>query len=259
MFDYVQVIMVQTRDMKQQMNDIKNMDSNEIVLGATRDRGAAYLPRILPRFWAKHPRIHITVVEESSSMLEDMLIHGKIDLLLGPTPLSEENITSIPLWKEQYYVVLAKSLLNKSLEFKNKISNAYSELKIKDFKEFPFLSINKDLKVGKFFYTLCNEESFSPKVVFSSKSIELILSLCVQGLGVVVCPDIFLYPRVDMSGRVFQRDLMFFPLPYHEMLSVSYIPKKYFSKGAFEFISSIQNESLYFDKVIEFNQDKREA
>ena len=75
---------------------------------------------------------------------------------------------------------------------KNEILEHPENVNLKMFKKCPFVAVQRDLKVGSIFHKYCAEDKMIPNVIMESKNIDIVLSLCMEGLGALVCPDIFL-------------------------------------------------------------------
>ena len=166
--------------------------SSEITVGITRARGEVYLPMILPKFRKAFPQMRVNLFEESSGNLEKALHEAKIDLMLGLPPEDPLGITSETVWEERYVVIVPGAVIDEYIpEKREKLLTEPDKVTLKDFEKCPFLSIKKSLLVGNTFRNCCAKVGMMPDVILESQNINIVLSLCLKGMGALVCPDVF--------------------------------------------------------------------
>ena len=60
-----------------------------------------------------------------------------------------------------------------------------------------------------------------------------------KGMGILVCPKVFLYPY--LQTQILQKgELLLFPLDYSDQIYVSYLTQKYMSYGTQKLIELVQ-------------------
>lgn len=223
-------------DMEAEIRDIRDFKKSELTIGITPARGAVYLPMLLPKFSKAFPMIKVNLVENRSKILEAMLREAKIDLLLGLLPKDPLGIASEMLWREQYVLVVPNELIDQYIpEKKKKLFARRGQVDLKDFEPVPFLSIWKDLRTGTIFHNCCAKAGVMPNVVMESANINIVLSLCMEGMGALVCPNEFLYPYMDEQLSLRNKAVSVFPVAYSDDVAVSYLGGKYLSVGAQRF------------------------
>ncbi len=228
-------------EMELEIQDIKDFKSSEITLGITPARGACYLPMLLPKFRAEFPSMKVNVVEGSAEQLEQLLSEARVDLIIGRYPKNPLGLTCELVWKEQYVLIVPQNLLELCIPNQWEELCAHPEkVGLKDFASLPFLASQKELHTGTIFHSCCSAAGITPNIVLESKNINIILSLCFEGMGALVCPNSFLHPfryqlRTQQAPRLFV-----FPLHYNDDIMVSYLSGKYFPVGAQIFKEMIQ-------------------
>ena len=224
-------------EMELEIQDIKDFKKSELTIGITRARGAVYLPMLLPRFAEAFPQVRINLVEESSARLEAVLREGKADLIIGMPPRGVQGITSEIVWHEKYLLIVPYSVVEKYIpEKKGYLMEHPGRVTLKDFEKCPFLSVQRDMPVGRLFWQSCLEDEIEPHVVLESKNSDTVLALCLEGMGALVCPEMFLYPYRNQNGRYMETEVMTFPMGRSDQIAVSYLTNKYRSIGARRFI-----------------------
>lgn len=226
-------------NLEREIQDIKESQEGEIIIGITRDSGAIYLPLLLPLFYQKFPHFRVNLFEESADKLESALLNSAIDLMIGPLPQNNINVKSEAIWCAEYVLVVSDDILARHLpEEKDLLLSNTAPVKLKTFEKCPFLSVRKDLRVGKYFNALCKQENISPSVLLESKDLNTLISLCSTGLGALICPADYLYPYINSSGINSAFNLRIFSLESHQeqILAISRLSSKYFSLGARKFV-----------------------
>lgn len=230
---YAQQLKTSLDEMEAEIQDIKDFKRSEITIGITRARGAAYLPVLIPKFQKMFPQMRVNLFEDSSANLEMALREAKIDFIIGPPPKENLNIICEDIWQEQYMLIVPSEIMNEYVsDEKNEILEHPENVNLKMFEKCPFVAVQRDLKVGSIFHKYCAEDKMTPNVIMESKNIDIVLSLCMEGLGALVCPDIFLH---SYKEKINNRKIFVFPLRYSEKIAISYLENKYLSIGAQKF------------------------
>lgn len=81
----VQVLKIY-QDFELEVSDINNLKTGKIHLGTTNHLGTLALSKILPRFCDVCSNIELTISEENSSKLEEMLMSGELDFAIMHSP-----------------------------------------------------------------------------------------------------------------------------------------------------------------------------
>ena len=81
----VQVLKIY-QDFELEVSDINNLKTGKIHLGTTNHLSTLTLAKILPRFCDVCSNIELTISEENSSRLEQMLMSGELDFAIMHTP-----------------------------------------------------------------------------------------------------------------------------------------------------------------------------
>lgn len=74
-----------------ELSDINELKTGLIHIGITNHLGTVLLPKILTHFSTLCPGVEIKITEETSGMLEDLLLSGQLDLALMHAPKENTN------------------------------------------------------------------------------------------------------------------------------------------------------------------------
>jgi len=235
----VRKIMLIWKDIDKEIQDIKDQQENELIIGVSIHRSQIYIPLIFPIFKNKYPHIHIHLVEKHNSEVETALRQGKLDLSIGPPPENcsggGKNIVSKVGWKENMVAIIPKAVFNTlSVEEQKRILS--SETRERTLMEkCPFLKMLGNTWLGMLFGEYCRENNLNVDIVFESANIDTMINLCLEGAGVFVCPDIFLIPKRDTFALHKEQVIV---IPFENMsgytkrdIAVNYLKDRYISNA----------------------------
>lgn len=95
-------------DMKKELEMISNNKKGKIVLGINQALGTTLLPKILPEFSMQFPGIQIELEEKSAQDLEKMLEDNRVDLSIGMTPVTNQNLSYEYLYEDSVYLLVSE-------------------------------------------------------------------------------------------------------------------------------------------------------
>lgn len=240
-------LLIAASDIERQLRDIKDLRNGEITIGTTRVRSNIYLPPILTKFNEQYPNVKINIMEGSTPEIEAALHKAQIDLAIGPIPLDNANVDSIPFWKESTVLVVPQKILKQYFPTSYQhIIKTQRLLSLRDLKFCPFVAMDKELLAGQEFYLSCAAQGFTPRVIANAKSLNVLIPLCLSGIGVLVCPEVFLLPYKKQIGLPDDPQALVFPtkeVALPNVVCVNSLKDRYMSLAAKEFIRILQEDA----------------
>ncbi len=231
--------------LEKEMERIKNNLSGEISIGATISRGPLLLPKILKKYSSEFPNTKINILQQDSSIkLENSLLEGKVDLIIGFTPRNDNAaFESIFLYPENFVMIIPKVILDKYF-LKNRdfiIKNAVKNLSL--IKECPFIRIDSNKYAGIIFDKFFSSQKVIPNIYATVSNIETMLSLCFTGLGIIIVPQIFVNSSIRNNFCFNEHEYYILPMEIlnnNTSISVTYLKKKKLSSECLEFIKVVK-------------------
>lgn len=95
-------------DMKKELEMISNNKKGKIVFGINQALGTTLLPKILPEFSMQFPGIQIELEEKNAQDLEKMLEDNRVDLSIGMTPVTNQNLSYEYLYEDSVYLLVSE-------------------------------------------------------------------------------------------------------------------------------------------------------
>lgn len=93
------------RNMLKQLQDIKNNGGGEVRVGLTGTQATYVLPHFLPRFKLMHPNIDVILVEDSSTVIEEKLVSGEIDIGIIHFPVLQPSLNYFVLSHDDMVII----------------------------------------------------------------------------------------------------------------------------------------------------------
>ena len=157
-------------------------------IGLSQFYGHHMLGKTLKSFQQIEPSWEFHVVEGESHFLEQQICDGLVDVGLFPTPIYSQDLESYPVLDEQ--ILLAISVENKkAIDIADSLMTSDGIRKIGPFGAFPFILLREGLKLRTLVNRLCQAESFVPKAVIGSETLDSCRSLVEDDYGITFLPS----------------------------------------------------------------------
>ncbi|WP_294148697.1 LysR family transcriptional regulator [uncultured Clostridium sp.] len=236
---YAEKILNQGEEAGKVIQDIRDFRQSGLIIGIPNYTEDLILPALLPAYYKKFPGVHVQVVEQKMSTLKDMLYKGKIDLLFDHGIQDEELVKRKQLFRDSWMIVVPKTIFTEYFSAEEQRELLKSDTQpLSKFKKCPFIRMSGGTTGGDLEERYFQERELELPVVMELSNIQAKVSLSMAGLGVTMCPEVYLQePRMDRKSR---KQLVCFYLDYPEAnnyLAVSYLKNKYLSRASRELIA----------------------
>ena len=228
------------------LNDISLNARGEVRIGISYTRGQALLPLLLPEFIKKYPLAELSVLEDSSSLLEKHLEHGDIDILIGFAPFMFDGAEYYHLMQEHLYLVIPNELLLEHFPTAEKAGQTLNEFRSSHdltlFRDFPFVLLKKGDRIRTIADNAFRDAGFQPRIKLETQNTQTAVALASEGLGVTICPEFYLSNAYIASGgrdSYIRSRITFCPLfdqSRSDVIAIGYNKNRYLSRMASDFI-----------------------
>jgi DNA-binding transcriptional LysR family regulator len=211
-----------------EMQDISNLKSGNVILGISTFRGSFLLPPVLSAFHKKWKDVHVTIVEGNTLKLEQLLISGDIDIALLVKPEKKSSIKAEFLMKDEVCLIANPDDPVMNLVTKNNDSSVgpHQHIDIHDAMQFEFLLSSVDTILGLYARRIFQRYNLTPICANDNLSAFMAASMAAHGVGLA-----FTY----FSAHERFREAEFISLGKDQTyveLSVALAPGRYHSKAA---------------------------
>ena len=170
------------------MADVKNMASGKLTIGISQFYGKYYISRLLPLFNKKYPGIKVHITEEISSVLEEMILQGKIDFGIFSLPISSRKIRYETIFAEEILFAAPKGHPITKHTNPGK-STTIPKVNLSLFSGEDFIMVKEGQRLHTIGMELCKKAGFVPRVVFESRNTETVNAFIAGGMGVGFIPE----------------------------------------------------------------------
>lgn len=240
------------RQMTTEINDIENNKMGELRIGISFTRGQAILPIVLPSFTQMYPNVELKLTEGSTKVLEDRLSNGLIDVMIGYSPFMIECAQSYPLMKDRLYLIIPNTLIRR--RFGNKTDSVLWQFRQSSdltlFKDIPFVLLKEGDRIRTIVDNQFRKARMKPFIKLETESAQTAYSLSTQGMGISICPQLYLESPYVLSGfgdSKQSQNVTCIPLfndKTSDTIAIGYNKDRYLSKIAKDFITICQNTLL---------------
>ena len=177
--DMASSILLQVEDLERLADSQKTPLSFPITIGVIPTIAPYLLPLLFPVLNKKYPDAQITVVEEQSHVLVDLVRRGEIDTAILALPFPMEGLLSMEFWQEDFYWVTQKG--SEHSEQKEITSKEINQKELMLLKEGHCL---KDHVIDA-----CKFNQLEESHQFGAASLSTLIQMVQGGLGTTLIPD----------------------------------------------------------------------
>ena len=223
------------------VGDINHHYIGTLRVGLSYTCGLALLPDLLPQFHQEFPQVQFSLFEGNSAQLEDELSHGRVDLIICFQPIMMDMVEAIPLREDRLILAVPKAFTDQRFgpqadEMRQRFAQGAD---ISAFREMPFILLKRGNRVrgiADHYFSRC---SFKPRIILEMENTITTLAVAQKGMGMVICPELFLRTIHSPTSPGSAATLDLFPLTDPETTStlvVGYHRDRYLPHYAARFI-----------------------
>lgn len=158
-------------------------------MGVAPTLGPYFLPEIIPTVHRRYPSLKLYVRERVPAQLESDLLEGQQDLIITPTPISNQALTTVPLFHEPLF--LAVSQEHPLASRKN--------VKASDLRGEKMLILENRHQLHRQVHDLADAIGAQLQTNYEGTSLDTLRQMVAMGMGVAMLPS--LYVRSEIAQR----------------------------------------------------------
>lgn len=182
------------------LNDINQLKTGRVVIGASNFFASFILPPVINTFDTRYPAVEVVLREADTTSLENQLLQGALDLVMDIGTFNTELFSMRTLFEEQ--LILAahkkfggnKALSNLELAVDDIIMNRHQAedfpcVKLDSFRDEPFLMLRSGNDTRIRADRICEAQGFKPKVALKLDQQITAYNLACYGMGIAFISD----------------------------------------------------------------------
>ena len=166
----------------------------KVTIGAIPTVAPFFLPAVLAHCRANEIRINLQTHEDFRNPLIEMLLDGKLDWALLPSPLSDPRLLVEKLYSEQLLLAIGSQ---------HPLAQAES-ITFKSLRDENFILLGDASSLSEQIKRYCGEHEFEPRITHHCGQVATVKTLTAMGLGVSILPQSARSAN-DPAGLVFRK------------------------------------------------------
>ncbi len=168
--------------LKQDIENLRDCQTGEIVLGLSDMRATSLLPFVLPDFSRLYPNVKIRTVESSSREVEENVRRGAAEIGIIPLFDQGQDLASMPLYDEELVLVSPQDLQSSRGSVRNWVS-------MEDVNEKDFVVLTRGNRLRRAVDAIFLEHGVKPRSLLESSNNMTVYMLATAGMGLAIVPE----------------------------------------------------------------------
>ncbi len=182
------------------LNDINQLKTGRVVIGASNFFASFILPPVLNAFDKRYPHVEVVLKESDTNSLENQLLEGALDLVIDIGTFNPDLLTMKSLFNEQLILAAqrrfgeGKDLQDMELTADDVMNNKHLNegfpcLSLDCFKDEPFLMLRSGNDTRIRADRICEQQAFKPKTTLKLDQQITAYNLACYGMGIAFISD----------------------------------------------------------------------
>lgn len=186
-------IMNEVDNLRRVSDDFARHDEGALIIGCTHAQARYLLPKVIPAFRARFPKVHMSLAEGSPPVLAQMVLQEKADLAIATESLSQTpGLVTLPVYSWQHTVVVSPDHPLADLP-----SNKAEALRLEDLAKYPIVTYDHAFSGRTSIDEAFAKEGISPDIVLEAIDADVIKTYVDVGLGIGIIAGMAFDPRRD--------------------------------------------------------------
>jgi len=177
-------ILAEGEDLKAEIEGLRGLMSGTLRLGFPPIASNALFARWFASYRSRYPGVELQLVEYGSKRLEELVLHGELDLAASLLPVSDHF-----KWQE-----LRREPIVALLAIDHPLAQS-NTLTISALEDVPFVLFGEGFALNPIIIEACRKSGFTPKVAAYSSQINFIIELVAIKFGVCFLPRMIALQR----------------------------------------------------------------
>ena len=190
--------------MHREFRDLSGEVTGTVRVGISQTRSAVLMPQLVSGFLREYPKVRIHLSECTNDELLARIGSDALDLIIGDVSEERPDLLVEELYRERMALVVPRSPAFAPL--REALKNAPDP---KLLASWPMITNSRNDIVGRYIGRVLLENRIAPNIAAMSDSAETCLRLCAEGVGVYICPELYI-----RYFRAMEDAYMVLPLPY---------------------------------------------
>lgn len=186
-------IMLEIDNLKKVSDEFAHRDEGDLVIACTHAQARYILPRVIPAFRERFPKVRVALAEGSPPHLANMVLHEQADLAIATETLAQiPGLAALPVYEWEHTVVVRPDHPLAQLT-----SSQAKAVTLEQIAEYPIVTYDHAFSGRTTIDEVFAKHHIVPDIVLSAIDADVIKTYVDVGLGVGIIAGMAFDPRRD--------------------------------------------------------------
>lgn len=198
-------IMAEVDNLKKVSDEFARRDEGGLTIACTHTQARYALPKVIPEFRRRFPKVHLSLVQGSPAQLAEMVLHEQADVAVATESLAlTPGLISLPSYSWEHVLIVLPEH-----DLAQLTSSEARKLSLADLAKFPLVTYERAFSGRTAIDQVFNENNVHPDIVLEAIDADVIKTYVELGMGVGIIAGVAYDPRRDRGlvgipiGRLF--------------------------------------------------------
>jgi LysR family cys regulon transcriptional activator len=186
-------IMREVDNLKKVSDEFARRDEGSLVIACTHAQARYILPKVIPAFCARFPKVHVSLAEGNPPHLAKMVLHEQADVAIATESLAlTPGLSTLPVYSWEHTIVVRPDHPLTELT-----SSAAKRLTLEQVAEYPIVTYDRAFSGRRSIDEVFELANITPDIVLEAIDADVIKTYVDVGLGIGIIAGMAFDPRRD--------------------------------------------------------------
>ncbi|MDX3893605.1 CysB family HTH-type transcriptional regulator [Pusillimonas sp.] len=186
-------IMREVDNLKKVSDEFAHRDEGGVVIGCTHAQARYILPRVIPAFRERFPKVRVSLAEGNPPTLAQMVLHEQADIAIATESLSRTpGLATLPVYSWEHVIVMRPDHPLAELT-----SSEARALSLEQLAQYPIITYDRQFSGRCTIDDVFASNGITPDIVLEAIDADIIKTYVDVGLGVGIIAGMAFDPRRD--------------------------------------------------------------
>lgn len=186
-------IMREVDNLKKVSEEFAHRDEGGVVIGCTHAQARYILPKVIPAFRERFPKVRVSLAEGNPPTLAQMVLHEQADIAIATESLSRTaGLASLPVYSWEHVIVFRPDHPLAELT-----SSQAKSISLAQLAEYPIVTYDQQFSGRRTIDEVFASAGIAPDIVLEAIDADIIKTYVDVGLGVGIIAGMAFDPRRD--------------------------------------------------------------
>ncbi|MCQ9616870.1 CysB family HTH-type transcriptional regulator [Paenalcaligenes niemegkensis] len=186
-------IMREVDNLKRVSDDFAKNDEGSLVIACTHAQARYLLPKVIPEFRKRFPKVHMSLAEGNPPQLAQMVLHEQADVAIATETLAQTpGLVALPVYEWQHTIVVRPDHPLAELQ-----TQAAKNISLEQLAEYSIVTYDQAFSGRKSIDEAFEGAGVTPDIVLEAIDADVIKTYVDVGLGIGIIAGVAFDPRRD--------------------------------------------------------------